>query len=140
MISLGITPVFLLAYGIFCASRSADRRESHDQQRYSVIRHLIRKKLHLSAYLVRAVDLGTIEAVRKEVSGADIPVLAELLSDKENVVAVGAQRVLETFGKTALPALQRAEAFADYRVSMKAKEAIAEIESKEYAAPHESGR
>jgi HEAT repeat protein len=38
--------------------------------------------------------------------------------------------VLETFGKAALPALQKAASSNDYRVSMKAVEAIAAIESK----------
>ena len=65
---------------------------------------MIKKNLHLSGHLVRAVDSRTVEAVRREVSKADIPVLIELLSDKENVVGIGAQHVLETFGKEALSA------------------------------------
>jgi hypothetical protein len=129
LILVRLTLVLFCVAGGFWTSCSGDRHEGHGQ-RYLAVRNLIKKNLHLSGHLVRAVDSRTIEAVRREVSEADIPVLIDLLSDTENVVAIGAQHVLETFGKAALPALQKAAASTDYRVSMKATEAIAAIESR----------
>ena len=130
MIPVRLTMILLCLVGSFCTSCSADMNESHDQ-RYLAIRNLIKKNLHLSGHFVRAVDSRTVEAVSKEVSKDDIPFLIDLLSDKKNVVAIGAQHVLETFGKVALPALQNAATSTDYKVSMKATEAIAAIESRE---------
>jgi hypothetical protein len=128
LILVPLTLVLLCVVGPFLTSCSGDGHEGHDQ-RYLAIRNLIKKNLHWSGHLVRAVDSRTVEAVRKEVTEADIPVLIDLLSDGENVVAVGAQNVLETFGKAALPGLRKVAASTDYKVSMKAREAIAEIES-----------
>lgn len=134
LIPLRLTLVLLCVVASLWTSCSANRHESRSQ-RYVAIRKLIKKNLHLSGHLVRAVDTRTVEAVRNEVTEADIPVLMDLLSDKENVVAVGAQHVLETFGKAALPALQKAASSADLKVSMKAAEAIAAIESKKSTTP-----
>jgi hypothetical protein len=97
--------------------------------RYREIRRLIKENLHLSAHLVRAVDARTVEAVRAQVSEADIPVLAALLHDRENVVGIGAQHVLETFGEKALPVLRQAAESANPRASTKAREAIVAIEA-----------
>jgi HEAT repeat protein len=139
LIPVRLALVLLCVVGSFWTACSADGHEGHSQ-RYVAIRNLINENLHLSGHLIRAVDLRTVEAVRKEVSEADIPVLVDLLSDKENVVAIGAQHVLETFGKAALPALQKAASSSDYRVSMKASEAIAAIEHKESVTPQGGSR
>jgi HEAT repeat protein len=139
LIPVRLTLILLCVVGSFWTSCSTDSHEGHDQ-RYLTIRNLIKRNLHLSGHLVRAVDSRTVEAVRREVSNTDIPVLIKLMSDKENVVAIGAQHVLETFGKAALPALQNAAASTDYRVSMKATEAIAAIEYRESVTPQEGSR
>jgi len=78
-------------------------------ERYCELRQLIKKNLHLSAHLVMAVDSETIEAVSKEVTEKDIPVLVELLSDEDAAIQFGAGGVLERFEEKALPALQEAD-------------------------------
>lgn len=103
--------------------------------RYSEIRRSIKDNLYLSAHLVRAVDARTVEAVRKEVTEADIPILVRMLGDEENAVGIGAQHVLEEFGDKALSALQEASHSPDYKVSGKANEAIRTIQSKNQSEP-----
>lgn len=104
----------------------SERRKN--DPRYEQIRHAIKKNLRFSAHLVWAVDARTIEAVRKEITEADIPVLARMLGDEENVLGIGAQHLLEALGERALPALQEAAGSTDHRVSGKAREAIGTIE------------
>ncbi len=52
---------------------------------------------------IYAVDSRTLEAVKKEVTEADIPVLIKLSGDKENVVGIGARNVSLVFSSS--PAL-----------------------------------
>ena len=112
---------------------------SRSESRYVAIRRLIKNNLHFSAHLTFAVNTKTVEAVRKEVTETDIPVLIELLGDEENVVGIGAQLVLESFGKKALPALTEAANSPDHERAWKAKEAIRTIEENQKLHEQEQG-
>ncbi len=75
-----------------------------------------------------AVDTRTIEAVRPHVTEEDIPVLVRMLGDKENVVGIGAQHLLATFGERAVPALDAAARSSNYDVHNKARDALTTID------------
>ena len=126
-----------MAVYLLCSCLVSCSAGNHDMQhqRYVEIRKLIKHNLHLSGHLVFAVDTRTVAAVRKQVTQSDIPVLIALLSDKENVVGIGAQHVLETFGTAALPGLEKVAIAADFNASIKAREAIAAIKSTSTATP-----
>lgn len=96
--------------------------------RYAKIRGLIKRNLHFSTHMTWAVDTRTIEAVRPHVTEEDIPVLVRMLGDKENVVGIGAQHMLATFGERAVPALEAAARSSNYDVRSKARDALTTID------------
>ena len=61
-----------------------------DQARYVQLERIIKKNRHVSAHLVLAVDARTIKEVRKQMSVADIPILMQMLGDKNYGVASAA--------------------------------------------------
>lgn len=109
----------------------AQSRDDASSPRYAQIRRLIRSNLHLSGHLTWAVNRDTVQAVRAEVTVADIPVLIQLLSDDEHVVALGAQLVLQDFGPQALPALQAAAESPHAQTKQMAREAMGGMEGLE---------
>jgi hypothetical protein len=96
--------------------------------RYPEIRRLIKKNLHFSGHMTWSVNTHTIDAVRPHVTEQDIPVLVRMLGDSENVVGIGAQYLLASFGDRAVESLTVAAQSSDWRVKEKAREALAKIE------------
>ncbi len=92
--------------------------------RYAEIRQLINSNRHLSAHLTMAIDGRTIAAVRKHVSGKDIPVLVGMLADKDDGVASAASGLLASLGNEARPALEKAAQGRDLAVAGHARDAL----------------
>lgn len=121
-----LLPILLLGGAAACAPSPPASIRPH---RHGEIRRLIRGNLHVTAHAFRAVDARTVAAVRAGVAVEDIPVLLELLADRDEAVGIAAQYVLETFGEDALPGLRTLAASRDAHASMKAQEAVRKIES-----------
>jgi hypothetical protein len=120
--------IFYLLFSLFTVvGISPANAQTPEQYRYAQIRKIIKQNLHLSAHMVKAVDTRTIEAVKKKVTDADIPILVKMLNDKEHVVMIGAQHVLAAFNEKAIiPLTQLTETEPSYSVSP-AKDALNEI-------------
>ncbi len=79
-----------------------------DAARYAEIRHLIKANRHISGHLVLAVDTRTIKAVRNKISEKDLPILIQMMGDKDYGVASAASGLAVTLGEPARPALTEA--------------------------------
>jgi hypothetical protein len=99
-----------------------------DAGRYAEIARLIERNRHLSAHLVMAVDARTIKAVRTRVTGKDIPVLVQMMGDKDYGVASAAAGLLVTLGKPAAPALAEAARGKNTRAAIHAQGALRLLE------------
>jgi hypothetical protein len=95
----------LLGFIFLCATYG---HAAGDDARYQEIERLIKHNRHLSGHLVLAVDARTIKAVRTKVNEKDIPVLVQMMGDKDYGVASAASDLLVTLGKQAMPALREA--------------------------------
>ena len=99
-----------------------------DDVRYKEIAQLIRHNRHLSGHLVLAVDARTIKAVRTQVSEKDIPVLVQMMGDKDYGVASAASGLLVTLGKQATPALTEATRSKNSSIAGQARGALRLLE------------
>jgi putative ribosome biogenesis GTPase RsgA len=99
-----------------------------DQARYSQIERLIMKNRHLSAHFVLAVDARTIKAVRNQVSNADIPVLVEMLGNKNYGVASAASGLLVTLGEQVRPILILAKNVKNSPAAIHAHDALKRLD------------
>ncbi len=95
-----------------------------ERLRYDQIRKWINSNRHLSAHMVRAVDARTIKEVRKHISEKDMPVLLEMLGDKDYGVASAASSLLATQGKKAVPALLEAKQSRNWQIANQATDAL----------------
>ncbi len=97
--------------------------QADDAARYAEIRRLIRANRHMSGHLVLAVDTRTIKAVRKKISDKDLPILIQMMGDKDYGVASAASGLAVTLGEPARPAL--VEAAKGYStIAMQARDAL----------------
>jgi hypothetical protein len=95
-----------------------------DAGRYAEIERLIKRNRHISAHLVLAVDSRTIKAVRTRITEKDLPVLVQMMGDKEYSVAAAASLLLVTLGKPAAPALAEAARGKDVAAANHARSAL----------------
>jgi hypothetical protein len=95
-----------------------------DAGRYAEIARLINGNRHLGAHMVLAVDARTIKAVRTRVAEKDIPVLVQMMGDKEYGVASAASGLLVTLGKPAAPALAEASRGKNPAIATHAQSAL----------------
>jgi hypothetical protein len=99
-----------------------------DASRYNEIRRAIRARRHLSAHMVMAVDARTIKAVRKRITEQDIPVLVQMMGDKNYGVASAASGLLVTLGEKAAPALRNATHSTNSSIASQAQDALSLLE------------
>jgi len=102
--------------------------EGANPVRYAQIRRMINENRHLSAHMVRAVDARTIKQVRPHISDNDIPVLAQMMGDKDYGVASAASALLATRGAKAVPVLLEAKRSRNAALSMQAEDALRRID------------
>ncbi len=103
--------------------------DSHGDGRYREIADIIRKQA--SRQKAKAEAEQELRAVaRQELTGADIPVLIRMLSDKDTLLANEAERLLVSFGPQALPYLIKASESADAVTAERAARAIRSIRAK----------
>lgn len=96
--------------------------------RYDEIADLIDDNLHFGRHFTWAVTVETIAEMRRHVTPADISVLIRMLGDESGTVAVAASGLLTTLGAAARPALAKAAESPDWRVSMRAHDALSTLE------------
>lgn len=106
-----------------CLAAGAAAQTSADA-RYREILELIDDNLHFTAHLTWAVTGETIADLRDRVGQADIPLLIEMMGDKDARAKIAASGLLTTLGDAALPALEAAKQSPDYRISMGASDAL----------------
>ena len=99
-----------------------------DQARYVQLERLIKKTRHVSAHLVLAVDARTIKDVRKQISVADIPILVQMLGDKNYGVASAASGLLVTLGEQARPILIVAKNVKNSTAAIHAQDALQRLD------------
>jgi hypothetical protein len=58
------------------------------------------------AHFTRGMNAGTIEALRRRVTAADIPVLTEMLRDRDDIVAMTSAQVLIRLGPGGVKAVE----------------------------------
>ena len=82
------------------------------------------------AHMTRGVNMYTLIALRSCVSERDVPVLAQLLTDRDHVIQMAAASVMADLGEDGKRALQQALATAaDTRTRSTIEDALREAES-----------
>lgn len=121
--------IVIILCGVQLQAAAGGRQAAQaDLARYAEIQRLIKRNRHLSAHLVLAVDARTVKAVRGHVSERDIPVLVEMMRDKDYGVASAASGLLVTLGKQAMPALLEAAGVRDSSIMSHAQDALRLLE------------
>jgi hypothetical protein len=88
------------------ASAGTVHSQSPGKQRYSELARTVDRNVG-HAHLTRGVNVCTIAALRRQVTDADIPVLQEMLSSKDNVHRLAAGYVLSILGARGTDALRQ---------------------------------
>jgi hypothetical protein len=119
----------VLALGVFSGvgmlAWAASNSAAQDiQPRYREIGRSIQHHRHLSGHMTMAVDTRTIKAVKAGIGAKDIPVLVQMMGDKDYGVASAASGLLVTLGKDALPALTQAEQSKNASIATQARDAV----------------
>lgn len=78
--------------------------------------------------MVMAVDARTIKAVRAKINGQDIPVLLQMLGDRDYGIASAASGLLVTLGEQAVPALNDAARSENLAMASQARDALMLLE------------
>lgn len=89
----------------------------------------IRRNLHFSAHFTWAMNRYTIEAVRPNITAADIPDLVALMGHERAAVRFAAGALIASFGAAAIAPLREAARSQDMRIRHTAEDALWTLEN-----------
>lgn len=105
------------------------------QSRQDEIACMIRRNLHFSAHFTWAFNRHTLEAVREQITDADVASLAGLLGHDRPAVRMAAGYLLASIGEPGRVALQEAARSPDWIVRYVAEDVLWTLDN---ASPSES--
>jgi hypothetical protein len=119
----GAGAALLVAAALVLAAEAAERA------RYEELKRVIDRNTGF-AHLTRGVNMYTLVALRSCVTERDVPVLAEMLSDRDHVTQLASANVLADLGEDGRRGLRQAlAAAADVRTRSVIEDALRESES-----------